>query len=41
MCSRRDIFHDGIGVIGVSKGGDISLMMATYSQKVKLVVFLC
>ena len=35
MCSHRDVYHDGIGVLGVSKGGDIALAMATYSEKVE------
>ena len=34
MGSNRDVFHDGIGVVGVSKGADIALLMAAHSPKV-------
>ena len=40
MCSHRDVFHDGIGVVGVSKGADIALLMATHSPKVCINSFL-
>ncbi|XP_052770009.1 acyl-coenzyme A amino acid N-acyltransferase 1-like isoform X2 [Mya arenaria] len=38
LLGRRDIIPGGVGVIGVSKGGDIALMMGTYSPKVKAIV---
>ncbi|XP_052770008.1 acyl-coenzyme A amino acid N-acyltransferase 1-like isoform X1 [Mya arenaria] len=38
LLGRRDIIPGGVGVIGVSKGGDIALMMGTYSPKVKCAV---
>ena len=34
MCSHTDIFHDGIGVHGASRGGMIALLMAAHSPKV-------
>ncbi|XP_060551670.1 acyl-coenzyme A amino acid N-acyltransferase 1-like isoform X2 [Ruditapes philippinarum] len=38
LLSRDNIISSGLGVIGTSKGGDISLMMARYSKKVRAVV---
>ena len=40
MCSHRDVYHDGIGVVGVSKGADIALLMATHSPKVCINTFM-
>lgn len=37
MCSQDVIFSDGLGVVGVSKGGDLALMMAAHSPKVKII----
>ena len=34
LSSHKDIFHEGIGVMGVSKGADLALLMAAYSPKV-------
>ena len=34
MCSHKDVYHDGIGVVGVSKGVDLAYLMAAYSPKV-------
>lgn len=34
LLRRDDIIQNGVGVIGVSKGGDIALMMATHNPKV-------
>lgn len=38
LCSHRDVFSDGVGVVGVSKGADLALILATYSPKVKCAV---
>ena len=35
LCSHRDVFSDGVGVVGVSKGADLALILATYSPKVR------
>ncbi|XP_052269224.1 acyl-coenzyme A amino acid N-acyltransferase 1-like isoform X2 [Dreissena polymorpha] len=38
LLKRDDIIQNGVGVVGVSKGGDIALMMATHNPKVRAVV---
>ncbi|KAL4218032.1 hypothetical protein ACF0H5_022770 [Mactra antiquata] len=38
LADHDKVFPGGIGVIGVSKGGDLALIMAAYSPKVRAVV---
>lgn len=38
LCSRKDVFHDGIGAVGVSRGADIAQLMAANSPKIACVV---
>ena len=40
MNSHPDVFHNGLGVVGVSKGGDIALLMATHSPKVEEIIII-
>ena len=35
LLSRDEVYSEGIGVVGVSKGGDIALLMGAHCPKVR------
>ena len=34
LCNYEDVYHDGLGIVAVSRGGEMALLIAAHSEKV-------